>query len=65
MSIFTRYTLRCTNCDRVEYKESFDDIGDLLEYSKRDGWIRKKVENGSTWDFCPKCIKEEKEGKEL
>jgi len=59
MSIFTNYTLRCTNCNRVEYKESFDNIDDLLYYSAKDGWIRKKVENGSEWDFCPKCANEE------
>ena len=51
------YKLYCTNCGR-EYKESFDDEKDLLKYSELNGWIRKKVENGSEWDFCPKCKEE-------
>ena len=59
--ITTRYTLRCSYCDRVEYKESFDDVNDLLEYAAKDGWVRKKVENGSEWDFCPKCVALERE----
>jgi len=53
------YKLYCTKCGR-EYKESFDDIDDVLKYSSKDGWIRKTVENGSDWDFCPKCIEENK-----
>ena len=64
MSIFVSYTLRCTNCDRVAYKESFDDIDDLLFYSAKDGWVRKIVSNGSEWDFCPKCIKYNEEEEE-
>lgn len=60
MCIFTRYTLRCTNCGR-EYYESMDNIDDLLLYSSENGWVRKRVENGSEWDFCPKCIEIENE----
>lgn len=55
--IYSRFILRCTQCDR-EYKKSldFDDVNDLLEYAAKDGWVREKVENGSEWDFCPKCV---------
>ena len=53
--ILTFYRLYCTECGR-EYKEPFDDKDDLLFYASQNGWIRKKVENGSEWDFCPKCV---------
>jgi hypothetical protein len=58
--IVIRYQLYCNNCGK-EYKESFDDEKDLLEYSALNGWVRKKVENGSEWDFCPKCKEKRKE----
>lgn len=53
------YKLYCTNCDR-EYKYSFDEIEDVLKYYPSD-WVRKTVENGSEWDFCPRCVRLEKE----
>ena len=60
--IYPRFILRCTQCSR-EYKDSlaFDDVNDLLEYAAKDGWVRKIVENGSEWDFCPRCVKLEEE----
>jgi len=58
--IINRYHLYCTNCGR-EYREAFESEKDVLKYyPSKDGWVREKVENGSEWDFCPKC-KEEKE----
>ncbi len=54
--IFKLYRLICDNCGR-EYKEYFDEKDDALIYPHKNGWIRKKVENGSEWDSCPDCIK--------
>lgn len=58
--IRVRYQLYCTRCDK-EYKESFDDEKDLLKYSALNGWVRKKVESGAEWNFCPRCIEIENE----
>jgi len=51
--------LHCDQCSR-EYGDTDEEIKALRFYAKRDGWIYKKMENGSYWDLCPKCAKEEK-----
>lgn len=53
--VIKRYKLYCTECGREYQKEEFDTIDDLIKYYPKD-WLRKKVENGSIWDFCPKCV---------
>ena len=44
----------CTQCGRSA--ELCDDVEDALETAELAGFIRKRVENGSMWDFCPQCI---------
>ena len=47
--------LKCDECGK-EYGEADDENVDFLrELAREDGWEYKKVENGSKWDFCPKC----------
>jgi len=29
-----------------------------LEFAKQQGFKRVKVQNGSYWEFCPKCLKQ-------
>lgn len=50
--------LRCDECGR-EYKENEEDEEYLRAYAREDGWVYEKVENGSFWDFCPKCRNKE------
>ena len=55
-----RYQLYCTQCSREYKEEQFDSMDDVLKYYPKN-WVRKKVLNGSDWDFCPKCIVNKKE----
>ena len=52
--------LHCTQCSR-EYHERDESVRALRSYAKKEGWVYKKVENGSYWDFCPKCVERNKE----
>ena len=57
--IKTVYRLYCDQCGK-EHKGVFDDYSELIKYTQKDGWFKKKVENGSIWYFCPDCLKNEK-----
>ena len=58
--ILIRYQLYCTQCGRQYKEDQFESIDDVIKYYPSD-WVRKKVENGSEWDFCPRCLKYEEE----
>jgi len=46
------YRLICDNCE--DYKDSFDDFEEAVEYKKKKGW--KSVKGRTHWfEFCPKC----------
>jgi hypothetical protein len=58
--IIKYYRLYCTSCGEEYKNEVFDSIEDVIAYYPKD-WVRKRVENGSEWDFCPKCVEYYKE----
>ncbi len=55
--ITTIHYLYCTQCGK-EYEEQDDSILELQLSAKKKGWTYERVENGSYWDFCPKCTPE-------
>lgn len=67
MGIRKSYYLTCTNCNNQFYDEvarcfgSAETAKEILEYAKSRGWIRKRVPNGTYWDFCTRCQKKFKE----
>ena len=48
------FRLTRDECSR-EFGGNHETKKDLKKYSSEEGWINKKVENESYWDFCPKC----------
>jgi len=58
MCISEYYIVHCTRCGR-EAPEGCETKTGALTNAKADGFIRKKVQNGSYWDFCPKCQQRE------
>ena len=55
MTIHKHYMLYCTSCNREYQGEVFESVEDVNTYYPND-WEKKRVENGSIWDFCPKCV---------
>ena len=55
------YRLTCDKCRNVENNDGYDNEAELLKNSEKAGWTFRKVQNGSIWDFCPKCSKLEDE----
>jgi hypothetical protein len=51
----TQYRVTCDNCNRREYSEGDDTETDALLGARANGWRRRTVQNGATWDFCPRC----------
>lgn len=64
MTVRAYYRLYCTSCGK-EYNESSDESADEVRmWASGDAWTYTKVQNGSYWDFCPRCTHEyEKEKK--
>jgi len=58
--IHTSYRITCDRCNRREYSEGDEEQGEMLLSAHEQGWRSKLVENGSTWDFCPRCVEIEK-----
>lgn len=63
MCVRTCYYLVCTNCNNQfidrQYGSYFGSEEEAKEQAKTRGWkIDQRVENGSLWDFCPRCQKE-------
>jgi len=54
MSVYKHYILSCTNCG-IQLEEAGESITEVREFGRDNGWIFKKVQNGSYWDLCPKC----------
>ena len=54
MCVFSSFRLVCTNCRR-QHDEEGETITEVREFGRDNGWIFKKVPNGSYWDICPKC----------
>lgn len=56
--------LACTACNNQFYSYKYQQFAsaeteaEILEWAKSEGWERREVPNGSTWDFCPRCNKE-------
>lgn len=65
MSAERNYDLTCDSCRNQFYDETegyfptAESARIIRQHAKECGWTRKRVENGSLWDFCPKCQKEE------
>lgn len=53
--------LACTRCNNQFYSETenrfitTETARELLDIAKSEGWRRAKVQNGTMWDFCPRC----------
>ena len=64
MTVFRSYNLNCTRCsygfcDNGE--THYDTEEEVKESALRKGWyVDVKVQNGSFWDFCPKCVDKNK-----
>jgi len=67
MTISATFSVHCTSCGSWAGEE--ESKRGALKEAKRQGFRRVKVENGSYWDFCPKCyefhVDEQKEQKRL
>jgi hypothetical protein len=47
---------RCRDAFRISgYVEYADSAREILAIARSQGWVRRKVENGSMWDLCPRC----------
>jgi len=58
MTVHVIYKLYCTSCGK-EYNEASDESADQVRgWAFGDDWKYIRVENGSMWDFCPRCYKE-------
>ncbi len=55
MSIVTTHTVYCDACGNKFAEESAESIDDAINLSRRQGFVRDKVQNGSMWDFCQEC----------
>lgn len=60
MCIRTSYYMACTNCNNQfvdpQYGGQFGSEDEVKGQAKARGWrVDEPVENGSTWDFCPRC----------
>lgn len=65
MTVHVRYFLYCTRCNCQFHGEFGETEHEAIEFGAQQGWRRRRVKNGSFWDFCPKCwIKDEQERKE-
>lgn len=62
MSVRPTWTVFCnaqiprSRCDYWAGEE--DTKKEALAEARRRGWKRKRVQNGTMWDFCPACAKE-------
>jgi len=55
MTVHVKYWLYCTDCGK-EYNEPSDESADEVRmWASGDDWTYVKVQNGSYWDFCPRC----------
>lgn len=54
MSIHSYHYVRCTNCGK-QSEEAGETKREALTHAKLDGFVRRRVENGSMWDFCSTC----------
>jgi hypothetical protein len=61
MTIHKVLQMHCTSCNRglIHCDQiSFEDEEELFECAAAEKWATQiKVQNGSNWDFCPKCYK--------
>jgi hypothetical protein len=58
MTLSIHFSLRCTNCNRLDYTgDGPDSAKELREQAASDGWTYERVQNGSMWDWCPACIR--------
>jgi hypothetical protein len=59
MCLRIHYYLVCTSCNNQFISPDGDHYGEtgreVLELARAQGWVRRRVENGSMWDFCPRC----------
>ena len=56
MTLLKFYHLHCTCCGREYKDEYFESPEEAEKYSTQNGWQWLQVKNGSIWEFCPKCI---------
>jgi hypothetical protein len=66
MCVRTSYYMACTNCNNQfcdpQYGAFFGSEEEVKEQAKSRGWrVDEPVENGSKWDFCPRCWKRAQE----
>ena len=54
MCVHTCHWIVCTNCRKLA-EEFGETKREALELAKEEGFVRKRVPNGSMWDFCPTC----------
>lgn len=53
--------LVCTRCNNQFYSRERDNFvrgksaAEVREIARGEGWVYRKVANGSMWDFCPLC----------
>lgn len=61
MCVRKHYCLVCTNCNNQYYSDKYkqfvvtETAWAVRKYAREDGWIYKRVGNGSYWDFCTRC----------
>lgn len=61
MTVHRCVYLTCTNCGN-QFISEFGPYGEtameVRNQASREGWVRKRVKNGSFWDFCKRCWEE-------
>lgn len=59
MTVRVQYYLVCTNCNNQFISPCGGNYGEtakeIRELAAGQGWVYKKVENGTFWDICPSC----------
>jgi hypothetical protein len=59
MTIHKVLQMNCTSCSKElmhKYQLSFEDEKEMFECAELENWKPQiLVQNGSKWDFCPKC----------
>jgi hypothetical protein len=58
MTLLKFYHLYCTCCGREYKNEVFESPEEAEEIATNNGWKWIKVENGSIWQYCPKCLEQ-------
>lgn len=68
MSVRRLFYLACTNCNNqfthIDGDHYGETAGEVRMLARENGWLYKKVKNGSMWDFCPRCWRSYQEHKE-